>query len=333
MNDQQGEVLRAADPSDVHSIRLLVNGRDCEVLAAPGARLSEVLRERLGLTGTKVGCDAGDCGACTVLLDGRQVCSCLTAVAQVDGREVITVEGLSGEVEGGARRLTALQQAFLQHGAAQCGICTPGMLMAAADLLRTNAAPTEQQVCDALGGVLCRCTGYRKIIEAVLAVARGAMDEASPGIPNGEIGAPAAGAAVGSRLAKVDGVPKVTGAELYGADTYPAGCLWLRVVRSPHARAGFRIGDLGPLRSRHGLAAVLTAADVPENSFGIFPQVKDQPVLARGYVRYRGEAVLALVGEQDAVLAIDESMVPIEWYPEPAVANLDEALRAEQPLH
>jgi len=301
------------------SIAFRVNGREQRVSVNPGSRLSDVLREQLGLTGTKVGCDAGDCGACTVLLDGRQVCACLTAAGQVAGRDVVTVEGLA--VDG---KLSTLQRSFLAHGAAQCGVCTPGMLMAAAELLRAKPAPAEPEVLDALGGVLCRCTGYRKIVEAVLAVAREDIDAPQP----------RAGAAVGSRIAKLDGVGKVTGSDLYGADEYPAGALWLRVVRSPQARAQFRIGDLQRLLSRHpGLAAALTAADVPENSFGIFPQVKDQPVLAPGQVRFHGEAVLALVGSRDEVMAIPESELPIEWFPQPPVTDLDEALAAVEPLH
>jgi CO/xanthine dehydrogenase Mo-binding subunit/aerobic-type carbon monoxide dehydrogenase small subunit (CoxS/CutS family) len=300
-------------------IAFKLNGVQQQIVAAPASRLSQVLREQLGLTGTKVGCDAGDCGACTVLLDGQQVCACLTAAGQIAGRAVVTVEGLA---EDG--KLSALQRAFLAHGAAQCGACTPGMLMAAAELLRMNAAPAEQDVLDALGGVLCRCTGYRKIVDAVLAVATD--DILTP--------QPPAGAAVGSRIAKLDGAEKVSGAERYGADQYPPGSLWLRVVRSPHARAEFRIGDLRPLLQRHpGLTAALTAADVPQNSFGIFPDIKDQPVLALGRVRFCGEAVLALVGERSAVMAIAESDLPIEWVRQAPVTDVDEALAGGQPLH
>ena len=113
------------------------------------ARLADVLRDTLGLTGTKIGCNAGDCGACTVLLDGRQVCACLTPLGQAEGRSVTTVEGLAR-----SGKLNALQTAFHKHGAAQCGICTPGMLMAATDTLRRHPQPTEAQVLDGLGGVL-----------------------------------------------------------------------------------------------------------------------------------------------------------------------------------
>jgi CO/xanthine dehydrogenase Mo-binding subunit/aerobic-type carbon monoxide dehydrogenase small subunit (CoxS/CutS family) len=314
-----GAVPRAGESGTNLSIVFGLNGVQRQIVANPVTRLSEVLREQLGLTGTKVGCDAGDCGACTVLLDGRQVCACLTAAGQIAGRDVVTVEGLAE-----AGKLSALQRAFLAYGAAQCGACTPGMLMAAAELLRLNPAPAEQEVLDALGGVLCRCTGYCKIVDAVLAVAGGDIEAPQP----------QAGAAVGSRVAKLDGAEKVSGTESYGADRYPVNSLWLRVIRSPHARAQFRVGDLQALVQRHpGLSAVLTAADVPQNSFGIFPQVKDQPVLAPGQVRFRGEAVLALIGTRSEVMAIAESELPIEWIPQPPVTDLDEALRAIEPLH
>src|SRR6185436_287088 len=207
---------------------------------------------------------------------------------------------------------------FLAHGAAQCGICTPGMLMAARELLAKTAQPTRGEVEDALGGVLCRCTGYGKIVEAVM--------QATASMP----AAPPAGGAVGVRLARVDGVAKVSGKDKFGADGIPADALWIRIVRSPHARARFVLGDLGPLRRR--LAAVLTAADVPSNGFGIYPDIKDQPVLADGQVRFRGEAVVALVGERDAVFAIRDDEVPIAWTPEPPVVGIDAATAPDAPL-
>jgi len=309
-----------APPAAVREIAFAVNGTARRVSAPPADRLADVLRDELGLTGTKIGCNAGDCGACTVLLDGRQVCACLVAVGQVEGRAITTVEGLAG---GGAPG--RLQRAFLAHGAAQCGICTPGMLMAAADLLARNPRPSEAETLDALGGVLCRCTGYRKIVEAVLAAAAGEAMLADP----------PAGAAVGARAPKVDGVAKVAGTERYAADCAPAGSLWLRTIRSPHAAARFAIGDLAPLRAAHpGLVDVITARDVPVNSFGIFPDVKDQPVLADARVRFRGEAVLGLVGEQRAVLAIDEAEIPIRWTPAAPLAGIDDALApGAGPIH
>ena len=285
-------------------IRLQVNKHPCSLSAGPTRRLSDALRDELGLTGTKIGCLAGDCGACTVLLDGEQVCACLVAVGQCAGREVTTVEGLAAD-DG---QLSPLQQAFVQHGAAQCGVCTPGMLMSAEALLRRNPKPSEAEVLDALGGVLCRCTGYRKIVEAVLAVAAGALQPADP---------PAAGQAVGARLARLDAPSKVRGDEKFGADQWPhagRGGLSMRVMRSPHAHARFSFGDLDGFRQgRPGLVDVLTAADVPNNAFAIFANLRDQPVLAEAEVRFCGEAVLALVGDADTVLAIRDEDVPITW--------------------
>ncbi|HLI10527.1 MAG TPA: molybdopterin cofactor-binding domain-containing protein [Alphaproteobacteria bacterium] len=300
-----------------------VNGRAVAVGAAPLRRLAEVLREDLGLTGTKVGCNAGDCGACTVLLDGEQVCACLVAVGQVAGRRVTTVEGLAG-----ADGLNRLQRAFHRRGAAQCGICSPGMLMAASDLLARNPHPDETAVLDALGGVLCRCTGYRKIVEAVLDAANGAADTAPP--------PPAVGRAVGARMLKTDGIGKLTGSERYGDDVAPKDSLWLRAVRSPHARARFTLGSFAALHARYpGLVRVLTAADVPgSNRFGIYPDIKDQPVLAEGFVRFRGEAVLALVGDGDTIAAIGDDEIPIQWEPQDPVTGVAAALASEAPaLH
>ena len=296
-------------------VAFTLNGAAATWNGPPVTRLAAALRDDIGLTGTKVGCDAGDCGACTVLLDGRQVCSCLVAMGQIEGRSIETVESLEA-VDG---TLSLLQKSFLSHGAAQCGICTPGMLMAAEELLRRTTRPSRGDVEDALGGVLCRCTGYTKIVDAVLSASVQAPTVA-----------PEAGAAVGSRMPRVDGEAKVAGQDIFGADGIPAGALWIRVVRSPYARACFVLGDLGTLRQR--LAAVLTAADVPFNGFGIYPDIKDQPVLADGLVRYRGEAVVALVGTRAEVLAIRDDEVPIVWTVEPPVTGIDAATAVDAPL-
>lgn len=140
-----------------------LNGEDIEFLCEPRQSLLEVLRDDLDLTGTKEGCSTGDCGACSVLLDGRVVCACLVLAPEVDGREVTTIEGIA---DGEA--LHPLQRKFLEHAALQCGICTPGFLVAARALLDRNPDPSEQEVRYHLAGNLCRCTGYDKIVRAVL---------------------------------------------------------------------------------------------------------------------------------------------------------------------
>jgi carbon-monoxide dehydrogenase small subunit len=147
-------------------ISLNVNGILHELAVEPRRTLLELLRDDLGLTGTKKGCGIGDCGTCTVLLDGVATFSCLTLAIQADGRTVETVEGLA---ENG--RLNRLQQAFVDHGAIQCGYCTPGMLMTSTELLRRNPHPDEGEIRKAISGNLCRCTGYQKIVEAIQAAA------------------------------------------------------------------------------------------------------------------------------------------------------------------
>jgi carbon-monoxide dehydrogenase small subunit len=150
----------------VTAYRFLVNGEPAEVDAPGMRRLLDVLREDLGLTGTKEGCGEGECGACTVLLDGSVVDSCLVPICQVDGSQVRTVEGLAAGAPMG-ESLDTLQQAFLEAGGAQCGICTPGMLMSARAYLDAGGGADEESIREAIAGNLCRCTGYTKIVEAI----------------------------------------------------------------------------------------------------------------------------------------------------------------------
>ncbi len=160
-------------------LSLRVNGEDREVYVPVHKTLLEVLREDLDLTGTKHGCELGECGACTVLVDGEPVLSCLALPIELQGREITTVEGMADGAE-----LHPLQQAFAELGAAQCGYCTPGVLLAADALLRHNVSPTRQEIREALAGNICRCTGYVKIIEAVeLAAERGRGERESPPHP------------------------------------------------------------------------------------------------------------------------------------------------------
>ena len=263
-----------------------------------------------------MGCDAGDCGACTILIDGEQRFACLTAAGQLEGCDVQTVEGLAKD-----GKLSPLQQAFHRYGAAQCGICTPGMLMAAQSLLNVKPNPSREEVEDALGGVLCRCTGYSKIVAAVL--------EAS-GTETQELPADA-DSGFGSRTRKVDGEPKLLGTEIYGADTAPDDSLWMRVVRSPHPRATFVLPSPEKIIEEHpGLMRILTWQDVPgNNGFGIYPHIKDQPVLAKDQVRYRGEAVAALIGDRKSIEAVTDDDLGIEWGPQDAIESYESALEGK----
>jgi aldehyde oxidoreductase len=300
-------------------IAFSVNGRSVTTRVSPVERLSKVLRERLGMTGTKVGCDAGDCGACTVLVDGDPACSCLVPAGQIEGHEITTVEGLSARPPMGDR----LQKSFLRHGAAQCGACTPGMLVSATALLEHDSNPSERDVMDAIGGVLCRCTGYRKIITAVLDAGRGPSPEPSP----------LAGNAVGTRLVRLDGHGKVNGTEVFGADEIPLGALVVRAIRSPYSRARFHFGDLDGFVAAHaGIERVLTATDIPgENRYGVITRFADQPVFAETEARFLGEAVAAVVGEAEAVEALHLARFPVVWEELPALTTITSALEATAP--
>jgi aerobic-type carbon monoxide dehydrogenase small subunit (CoxS/CutS family) len=152
---------------DVATVRLTVNGLAREGRCEPRKLLVDFLREDLGLTGTHVGCEHGVCGACTILIDGEAARSCIMLAVQADGAAILTVEGLA---QNG--KLHPLQEAFREHHGLQCGFCTPGMLMTALDLLRTNPSPTEAEIREGISAVLCRCTGYHGIIRAVEAAAR-----------------------------------------------------------------------------------------------------------------------------------------------------------------
>ena len=147
-------------------LKLKVNGEDYEVYAEPWHTLADVLRDELGLTGTKQGCDTGYCGVCTILIDGKAVKSCVVMARQVQGRDIVTVEGLSRDGE-----LDPLQKAFIDKFAIQCGFCTPGMLLSAKALLKENPHPSLDEIKKAITGNLCRCTGYTKIVEAIQATA------------------------------------------------------------------------------------------------------------------------------------------------------------------
>ncbi|MEI2805620.1 molybdopterin-dependent oxidoreductase [Albidovulum sp.] len=291
------------DEMPAEATRFTLNGAEVAVTAPAGERLSDSLRERLGARDVKIGCNAGDCGACSVLVDGQVVCSCLMPTRQAEGRRVETVAGLVA-----ADPLAqALAGRFQDHGAAQCGFCTPGMMTAAVALLRDDPAPDEPAITRALGGVLCRCTGYRKIIDAVAAVPPALAEAGAPGH-------------AGAAIRRLDGAQKLDGSEAFGDDIAPPDTLEILVIRSPFPRAGFSFGDLEGWRAgQDGIAAVLTAADVPgRNVFGVIPAFADQPAFAETEARFRGEAVAAVVGTPQAIRGFDPACFPVIWQELPA---------------
>ena len=295
------------------TVMFSLNREAVECQPANCERLSETLRERLGCRDVKVGCDAGDCGACTVLLDGAPVCACLTPSRQVAGRRVETLAGLlSSDARAGT-----LAESFQQHGATQCGICTPGMLVSAVALLRNNPEPTESDAANALGGVLCRCTGYRKIIQAVLNHRRN--------LPHGNSFATDG---VGAPIRRIDGAAKVEGREIFGDDAGQPDWHALTIVRSPYPHAVFKFGNVDEfLRDSDGIEAVLTARDIPGlNRMGVIPGFIDQPVFAEGETLFRGEAIAAIVGRREALHDFDVRRFPVTWEELPHVSGTVEAI-------
>ncbi len=276
------------------SLRFHLNGEAVQITPEPGERLSEVLRERLGARDVKIGCNAGDCGACSVLVGGDMVCSCLMPVQKAAGQQIDTLSGLV-ETDPHAK---ALVEQFQDHGAAQCGICTPGMMVCAVALLRETPKPSVEEVQAALGGVLCRCTGYRKIIDAVRNVPV-VLDDS---------------AVAGAQVRRLDGPPKVLGTEVFGDDVAPAGTLEIRVVRSPFAHAAFSFGDLEVWKEANGVEAILTADDISgANRFGVIPDFADQPVFAEHVTRFRGEAVAAIVATPEIARRFRVDQFPVTW--------------------
>ena len=302
--------------ADFPSTAFTLDGHSVEAFPRPGARLSEVLRETFQARDVKIGCNAGDCGACTVLLDGAPVCACLTAAHQADGRSVETLAGLFDTDAD----MKALAERFEAHGAAQCGICTPGMMVAALALIRENPQPTRDEVEQALGGVLCRCTGYRKIVDAVMGAAE-TRDETGR---------------VGDAVRRLDGRGKVSGKERYGDDVAPPGTLTLCLIRAPFAAATFEFGDLDSFVSADGgVALVLTAKDIPgRNRFGVIPGFEDQPVFAEGRTRFPGEAVAAVVATPEFIERFDPTTFPVTWTEATAVTDPVSAQGSDAPqLH
>ena len=253
--------------------KFVLNNEIKRIDAYPGLRLSEFLREKENLKGTKVGCNAGDCGSCTVLVDNNACCSCLITLAKVENKKVETIEGVKN-----SELFSKLKDSFSYYGAAQCGICTPGMLMASVALLRKNKNPNIKEVEEALSGVLCRCTGYRKILLAVSNVHKKFKKEADIKARN----------EVGKRLERLDGKEKIEGTDIFGDDYHPKGSLIAKVIRSPYHTAKFSFGSIKNWKENNpGVEIILTANDIPGiNKFGVIPNFDDQPAKVIKRFRY-----------------------------------------------
>ncbi len=297
------------------SLRLTLNGRAVELDVRPEALLLDVLRDRLQLKGAKRSCDMQVCGACTVLVDGAPVSACTFLALEADGRDVQTVEGLEG-----VEHLDPLQEAFLDHAAIQCGFCTAGILMTAKALLAEEPAPTRERVAEYLRGSLCRCTGYRKILDAITLGGRPALETAGPF------------RVVGKSVRRADTIEKVRGRARYLGDMELPGMAHAAVLRSPYPHARIVGVDVARARAHPGVFAVLTAADLTwcDPFFG--PALRDRPILATDVARHEGEPVVAVAAVDEATAAEALELVDVDYAELPAVMTLEEALAPGAPL-
>lgn len=300
-----------------------VNGRKISREADPHARLLDFLRDELNLTGTKEGCGAGECGTCSVFVDGKLVKSCLMPAAKAVGTTIETIEGLAKPGE-----LTPIQRAFHKTGASQCGYCIPGMVMAATSALRENPQADIEEIKERLGGNICRCTGYTKIFEAVeiaKAVIAGDMPETALEEDNVE------DSYIGANVRRLDAPSKVSGRLKYAADMKMPDMLQMQVLRSPHAHARIVSIDTSAAEALDGVACVITADDVPGNDgFGVF--VHDQPIMARGKVRHVGEAVAAVAAEDLVTARRAAAMIKVEYEELPGLYDPADALKPGAPV-
>lgn len=303
-------------------LNLNVNGKPYELYVEPDKKLVEVIREEIGLTGTKIGCNNGECGACTILLEGEPVASCMMPAFKAHGKNIITVEGL-----GTAQNLHPLQKSFLAYGAVQCGFCTPGMLMSAKGLLDKNLDPTELDIRTSISGNLCRCTGYKKIVDAVQAAAaelRGEKEVRWPVTTDDEI--------VGSSVIRVDGIPKVTGESKFANDYFFPNMAYAKPLLSAHPHALIKNIDTSKAQALDGVIGVYTSKDIPgPNIVGIMPHIKDTPVLAGDKVRCYGDAVALVVAESAEIAEEALSLINVDYEPLPGVFTVEDAIKEDAP--
>ncbi len=298
----------------IREIKFTLNGRAVKILVDPERTLLKVIREDFRLTGTKEGCGENVCGSCTVLIDGEPRNSCMLPVRKVEGRSVLTIEGV-----GTKDAPDAIQRAFVEVGAAQCGFCTPGMVLTAKSILDKNPNPTREEARRGIKRVLCRCTGYKKIIDGILLAAEVRRD---PGAIKEKA---VSEYRLGGRIPQLNSWDKVTGVLRFTQDIYLEDMCHAKVLRSPHYHARVKGIDTSEAEAMHGVVAVATAKDLngPNRVKYIF---HDFRVIADDKVRYPGEPVAIVVARTEAIAEAAMSRIKVDYELLPAVTDPFDAL-------
>jgi putative selenate reductase molybdopterin-binding subunit len=338
-------------------VNLNINNQKFEVTTSPGETILKLLR-RLGYFGVKHGCESGDCGACTVLLDGKPVNSCLILAAQAEGHEITTIESLGEHPEQGWREnqgLHPLQQAFIRNGAIQCGYCTPAQILVAKHLLDINPNPTEDEIRQVLSGVLCRCTGYIKPIQAVMqgaAALRSGRSKSNRDDPVGNSSnidiekssptvIPAASVPsfqrVGKPDIKVDAIKLAQGKPAFTADIDMRGMLVAKVLHSPYAHACIKNIDASKARELPGVAAVLTWKDIPRVVYSTAGQSDPMPGPLDTFsldkkVRFVGDRVALVAAESEEIANKALQLIEVEYEPLPVLLDPEQSMGPDAPV-
>lgn len=311
------------------TVEFTLNGSIVQCEVEEKTTLLRLLRENFGLTGTKEGCGSGTCGMCSVLLNDRLVKSCQIQAVRAQGCSIITIEGVSGQDD----RLTDLQEAFIRHGAVQCGYCTPAMVLAGEALLKHNPLPSRKEVRRAIDSVLCRCTGYQQIIDAIQETAYLRQGRAwhPPDAPIEKSRSSSFRYIHQMDSLPVDGREKVTGKARYVADLSFPGMLYARVLRSPLPHARIARLNIEPALKIPGVCAVITSRDFVDNGRFGWP-VRDAFILAHEKVRYVGDPIAAVAAESEETAQKAIEAIELELKPLPVVSNVRRALEIDSPL-
>ena len=307
-------------------ININVNGTSYEIAVKPNSTLVDVLREQLRLTGTKKGCGLGDCGACTVLINGKAVNSCLVLAVEADGQNILTIEGLAQGEE-----LHPIQQAFVEKGAIQCGYCTPGMILRTKSLFDENPNPSEEEIKKALTGNLCRCTGYTKILDAIDTSKAYLKGEKPQSIEYQPQKSATDLSVVGKRLPKIDAPDKATGRAIYTDDIVLPNMIYGKLLLSPLPHAKIKSVNIEKAKSLPGVKLILTGSDVTDLTYGTSPPRYDENVLAKDKVRYVGDVVAAVAAIDEATCYKAINLIEVEYEELPAVFDPLEAMKDGAP--